>query len=313
MKKLLAASIASLMLFSAAFCCFGASATNEDPYYPATDTIIIEKPSSGHFYTNNLNNFSKSIDGIRSTSIRIPVGLGTTPINLNGTAEGSDAIYCAILPYKLDSTAIGFSFTVCVPPQTHEYGPNVMNDIYIFGAPAYWNEAESNKTPAVIPTETEFVPLAKVENLSEKWKVSADGEYRYYEANFADPVTTEYVLIAFTQDSKDHLASGNTMYFNEFSIFTGSIPLADTAEKPTWTKPVIPETTPKPETTKGPETTQKPVLTKKPLVTTAPAETTGAPETKAPEKESGCGSVASFGLAAVIGVIGTAVIRKKED
>ena len=73
-----------------------------------------------------------------------------------------------------------------------------------------------------------------------------------------------------------------------------------------------------PETTKAPDTTKAPEETKAPETEpAAPAETdapvaTDAPTTEAPKSEGGCGGMIAGGVA-IIAILGTALIIKKED
>ena len=90
----------------------------------------------------------------------------------------------------------------------------------------------------------------------------------------------------------------------------------ETTEAPVVTNPPdttqTPETTEEPEVTTTPETTEEPEVTTAPETTETPVDTTKPEDTTGTDKEKGCGSVVSAGIA-IIAILGSAIIMKKRD
>ena len=89
---------------------------------------------------------------------------------------------------------------------------------------------------------------------------------------------------------------------------TTEAPVVTTAPDTTQT----PETTEEPEVTTAPDTTEEPEVTTAPETTETPVDTTKPEDTTGSNKDKGCGSVVSAGIA-IIAILGSAIILKKRD
>ena len=89
---------------------------------------------------------------------------------------------------------------------------------------------------------------------------------------------------------------------------TTEAPVVTTAPDTTQT----PETTEEPEVTTAPDTTEEPEVTTAPETTETPVDTTKPEDTTGSNKDKGCGSVVSAGIA-IIAILGSAIIMKKRD
>ena len=152
---------------------------------------------------------------------------------------------------------------------------------------------------------------------SEGSNVVANGSERIYYVKFweGDTLVGEFVPVYRAEDKLGGMYDLVTEKFftNAYNQGTEFAPSYADFRYPGY---VAPETT-QPVTTEAPETTKKPVLTKKPVTTSAPTATqepaaTQAPATEKAAEKSGCGSVASVGIAVIVSVLGTAVLRKKD-
>ena len=268
-------------------------------------------------------------------------------VNINGLAE--DNAFGAIITLKL-AEGTKSSFVITVP--TSGNVPNSFK-VYTCDSNKFWGETEKYNQPATAATNqfTEVFAVEGLSDKWQTSKDGKFRFYeadfaKSFTANYI-AIGFPKDIAGLTANSK----SQYQVKAYEFGVFAdklGSTPAATTAQATTAT----PVTTQTPAVTTAPATTAEvttaaattaeattaavttAAATTAEITTdaattaeaTAPAATdtpTAAPEaTNAPEvttespkteEKKGCGSVAAVGVCAIVAVLGTAVLRKKED
>ena len=329
MKKIISVLLSTLMVLAIFASCLTASAAEaRNPQFNAADSMLIDVPQqedkdrlgtkyvfyalTGGMQANNALMDKKYESALRESDgkiFNISAANTTNTIDINGVYKENG--YSGVLTFKL-AEGVKTSVIITAPAPDQPNGDSVPNALDFYACDDYWAECKKDtyNTP-VTPDESynhTFVPVLSLTDLADKWLLSADRSYVYYEVNFTTTFINDYLAVAFPAGTSD---SGK-FYLYEIAVFStevSEIPGLRSADVTT----AAPETTQAPETTKKAETTQKPVETKNPAATTAaPAATTVAPaETTQKAEEKGCGSVAAIGVAVIVTVLGAAYVSKK--
>ena len=370
MKKIISLIVSIVMIASVFALAVPASAANVDPAFPADKSKIIAvsfpkaaanvNPDAlidGSYAGDNLN----PCEGIEAygngTTARLLGGAAFYQANTPYTAyseklldDGTDIynVFCALtlgegnIPAKTKISSICIS----IPAEESKVGGSIPDGFSLYAGQAVWFNTADNEEAKININKVNYKYVCTCDGLysQNKYSVSADGSFRYYQCNLPEPVECTYLLLVFSHEFDLYLTQQNRdegkenaptvyHYVLEFAAFSEEMPLADTAgtteHRHVSEEETDEESTPAEETTAGtpeettaetPEettaeeaedtTAETPVETTGEKVedtTAAPVETTAEP----PKNEKGCSSSAS--VFAAVAIIGSAVLfaRKK--
>ncbi len=339
MKKLFCKLIVVTVLISAIMT-VSVSAADVDPYNDAGSSLITG--NNGKFWSLSLDKHSGSsdkdygdlidytydgseiswfpkdgevdaynVDIWKAFSIT-RLGANNKPISINGVEGTEDSIYTTILSYNITPDTEVSSFTIAIAGAQTAYADCAFDGFTLFvDYEGGWSETPDYKNPASSATDKDFTKVAEVSGLitEGKWKNSADGLYRYYEANFDEPFEAGWLTIAWTEKDVEPVLKAveegkitkPLMALTEVAVFEDKIPDGSATQAPA---------TDSPAPTEAPETTEAPEATEASDATAAPLASGETDSPKSPAKK-GCGSSVTFGTVAVIGICLLA-IRKKD-
>ncbi len=362
MKKILSLIVSIVMVASIFALAVPASAAGVDPTFSADKSKIIGvvfPKAAAYVNPDALIDGSYGGDNLNPCEGVEAYGNGNTARLLGGTAfyeaatpytaysqkfvEDGSAVYNVFIqltlgednnPQKTKISSVCFA----IPAEESKVGGSIPDGFSLYAGQGIWFNTADNEEAKININKMNYKYVCTCDGLysQNKYSVSADGSFRYYQCNLPEPVECTHLLLLFSREFDIYLTQQNRdegkenaptvyHYVTEFAAFSEELPLADVAgtteyvhieEEETEEETTAEETTAEETTAEvtTAEVTTAEVTTEEATTaepgTAAPAETTAAPVTEKPEEEKkGCSSSAS--IIAAVALMGAAVVFSK--